>query len=811
MTPTTPIASASGTTPTAGSATRWARLRKGFNRRLVESGLEELNIRWRFRVVVLAFGMPFLAYIVWSAAQQAILEKEHVRDRARSNAMLISTRFEDHIEQVDRLLATISQSIGPHLSDPAASMELVQGMRGYVPKSVDNLGVWSLTGESIASLDRRSATRAVNVSDRHYFRDAIARRDLVFEGPIRSRTTGMDIIQFARPIFGPKGDVIGVLTMAVRSAHLIDQLDPDGMITNQALITIINEQGTVVSRSSEPELWVGKVVADLPGIAAAFSNRSGTREETSIDGQRRLAGYAVVAKWPWIVMVGEPIEKVLGPVSDRLLNNLAIGVGIFALALLIAGRVASWTTTPLIQLAADAERLGSGELSHRSTVQSGGEIATLATNFNRMAKAIESRELALATSRTLLRAITDNVPEQITYVDRDGRYRFVNAYAGPFKNLASEDVIGKTILELRGEEAYAAVQPIFERALAGERFSHERSMVLDGRMQHFFMTYIPDFDRDGTVKGVYAFGQDITERKTAELLRAESEKRLVTITDNLPAMICYVDENRCFRFANKAWEKWLGVPIDEIIGRPFDRMMAPELASQYDYWFLRGMQGEPLEYEVEIPSARYGSRWLKCNFIPDIDEATGKARGVYGMIHNVTKGKEAEQRLTRLAQFDTLTGLANRHQFNETFERVLRANDQDGKPLALMFLDIDHFKQVNDRHGHGSGDFLLKEFAHRLADCVRPTDAVARLSGDEFVVLLEGMHSDDEPQFIARKIIAAVEKPFMLDEHFICVTASIGIAMRARSGESASVLMKRADEALYEAKRAGRNTFRLAS
>ena len=128
-----------------------------------------------------------------------------------------------------------------------------------------------------------------------------------------------------------------------------------------------------------------------------------------------------------------------------------------------------------------------------------------------------------------------------------------------------------------------------------------------------------------------------------------------------------------------------------------------------------------------------------------------------------------------------------------------------------MFLDIDHFKQVNDRHGHGSGDLLLKDFAQRLTDCVRPTDAVARLAGDEFVVLLEGMHSDDEPQFIARKIIAAVEKPFRLDEHSVGVTASIGIAMRAQSGESASTLMKRADEALYEAKRAGRNTFRLAS
>jgi diguanylate cyclase (GGDEF)-like protein len=222
------------------------------------------------------------------------------------------------------------------------------------------------------------------------------------------------------------------------------------------------------------------------------------------------------------------------------------------------------------------------------------------------------------------------------------------------------------------------------------------------------------------------------------------------------------------------------------------------------------MQGESLEYELEIPTPGRDSRWLKCNFIPDVDES-GEVLGVYGMIHNVTKAKETERRLMRLAQFDTLTGIANRHQFNETLSATLAAQEVTELPLALMFLDIDYFKQVNDRHGHACGDLLLKDFAQRLGESVRPTDAIARLSGDEFVVLLEGMHSDEEPQFIARKIIAAVEKPFMLDGHVLRVTTSIGIAMRAHPTEDASMLMKRADEALYEAKRPGRNTFRLAS
>ncbi len=778
--------------------------------RLQGSGLGELHIRWRFRIVVLAFGLPFLAYIVWSAAQQAILEKEHVRDRARANATLVASRFEDHIEQVDRLLATIAQSVSGRIDDLPEIDRLLHSMHGYLPKSVDNIGVWSPAGDAIASLDQRSATRKVNVKDRVYFQEAVAHRDLAFEGPIRSRTTGLNIIQFARPVIDVKGSVVGVISMAIRTTQLIAVIDPDNLITDSSLVTILDQRGTIVARSVEPELWIGKQVGDVAGLTAAFASRGGTREETGIDGRQRLAGYAVVGRWPWIVMAGEPIEQVTGPIGDRLLRNLGIGLAIFALAMLIAGRVAAWTTTPLMQLADDTERLGRGELAHRSAVATGGEIATLAANFNRMAAAIEQRDLALAASRTQLKAITDNVPEQITYIDRDERYRFVNEHAGPFANVPS-DMIGRTIREVRGEALYRDIAPRVQRAIAGERQCVEISALVDGRMTHFFVTYVPDVGADGEVAGVYAFAHDITQRKTAELLLAESEKRLLLITDNLPAMVCYVDEARRFRFANRAFEKWLERPLDQVIGESFDRLMAPELAARLDYHFLRCLRGETLEFEMEVPvRTDVGPRWLRCNFIPDRAEAGGNVRGVYGMIHNVSKSKEAEERLTRLAQFDTLTGLANRNQFNETLARVLDGNDVDRQPLALMFLDIDHFKQVNDRYGHAGGDLLLKDFAERLADCVRTSDAVARLSGDEFVVLLEGMHSDDEPQFIARKIIAAVEKPFTMDDQVVHVTTSIGIAMRAHPHEPASTLMKRADEALYEAKRAGRNTFRLA-
>ncbi len=787
-----------------------ARLRRRFARAIADSGLPRLDLRWRFRCVVLAFGMPFCVYMVWSAAHEAAMEKTAVRGLAQADAMLLGARFEDHIEQIDRLLGTAAESVAPRIHDPAALNPLVQSLRSFVPKGIDNIAVWGLDGNIVASLDRRSSQRAVNVADRRYFTDALARRQLAFEGPTTSRSTGARIIQFAHPVFGPDSEPVGVISMSLRPSDLIALLDPSGRISDRALVTVYDDGGRVVARSVDAALWADRPVHDRASLAAAFADRDGSREGIDSDGERRLTGYAVVGHWPWMVEVGQPIENVVGPASAALLTHLAIGLVIFAIALVLAGRVAETIVAPLMRLAADTERLGHGDLSHRSVVASGGEVAILADNINRMATLIEERERALAASRAQLHAITDNMPAQIHYLDRDERYRFVNDHRSAGIPAIASGMIGRSVRDVLGDPMHAVLAPHMRLAMEGHATHVEVSRTDDDGTHHLHYAYVPDRADDGTVLGIYAFAQDITERKNAELSQAESEKRLATITDNLPAMICYVDDERRFRFANRAFEKWLQRPVSEIIGQPFDRLVKPSLAAQYDYHFLHSLHGETLEFEVETESRSGEPIWLRCVFIPDVD-ATGRVRGVYGMLNNVTRAKHAEQRLTRLAKFDTLTGLANRHQFNETLAGAIAENDRLRAPLALMFLDIDHFKQVNDRHGHGGGDLLLKEFSTRLTQCVRPGDTVARLSGDEFVVLLEGLHSDEEPQFVARKIIAAVDKPFQLDDGTAFVTTSIGIAVRDGAGESASLLMRRADEALYEAKRSGRNTFRLAS
>lgn len=177
---------------------------------------------------------------------------------------------------------------------------------------------------------------------------------------------------------------------------------------------------------------------------------------------------------------------------------------------------------------------------------------------------------------------------------------------------------------------------------------------------------------------------------------------------------------------------------------------------------------------------------------------------------DVTARVEAERKLDRLARFDALTGLPNRLQFGERVELAIARQQRHGHPLALLYLDIDHFKQINDRLGHAAGDDVLREFARRLAACVRATDLAARLGGDEFVVLVEDLDTIDAPQAIAAKLVAAMVEPIVAAGAPVAVTTSIGIGVCSDRVASVDELMHRADQALYAAKAAGRNTWRLA-
>lgn len=409
-------------------------------------------------------------------------------------------------------------------------------------------------------------------------------------------------------------------------------------------------------------------------------------------------------------------------------------------------------------------------------------------------------DLALSESEKRLRLVADNIPALVAYIDTDQRYRFCNAMIGKVFDVIPALMLGRTMQEVGGETIYADVEQHVLAALAGQRVSFEGRGDAQDRQLYYQSEYIPDVGADGSVRGFYAMTFDITPYK-------EAERRLRLITDNLPALISYIDASGVFRFNNSTYEKWLNRPACEITGKHLRDVYDPATYQLIWPYIARALAGELISFELDASEGR--QRHLRVNYVPETD-AAGRVLGVYGLMHDISELKRSENELRLLAQFDTLTGLPNRHRFNDTFSKAIARSERNGRLMAIIFLDLDRFKNVNDTLGHQGGDEVLKEFARRLQRCVRKTDTVARLAGDEFVIILESLNLAQESETVAQKVAAEMLPAFQILGSPHTLTTSAGIAIR-RSGElDGEALLRRADEALYAAKGAGRGGYFVA-
>jgi len=212
------------------------------------------------------------------------------------------------------------------------------------------------------------------------------------------------------------------------------------------------------------------------------------------------------------------------------------------------------------------------------------------------------------------------------------------------------------------------------------------------------------------------------------------------------------------------------------------------------------------EYRITLPSGAV--RWVHALAKPAVDEK-GLTTLLRGTVMDITERKAAEEQIRQLAHFDALTGLANRNLLIQLLSHALAKTQRRGTSLAVLFIDLDGFKKVNDTLGHKAGDWVLAEFARRLSRCLRTSDTAARWGGDEFVAVIEGFDSPASIPIIAERVLLAGSTPFQFEGQECLVSASVGVATYPQAGEDIDTLIKNADNAMYCAKHAGRNSYRL--
>jgi diguanylate cyclase (GGDEF)-like protein/PAS domain S-box-containing protein len=340
-----------------------------------------------------------------------------------------------------------------------------------------------------------------------------------------------------------------------------------------------------------------------------------------------------------------------------------------------------------------------------------------------------------------------------------------------------------------------------DAVLAGKPVEFDIESSGGGRSRHMHTRYVPQLDEDGVVQGFYALSTDISALRI-------SEARIRAITDNLPALIAYVDTEERLRFCNRYFHELPGVAAGDPVGKRLVDIYGPIAHAALLPFVMAALAGQRMAFEHALGEGD-ARRVLQLEYLPDRD-GNGRILGFYSLATDITSQKKVETELQHLARFDGLTGLPNRGQLRDRLAQALERGDRSGRRIAVMVLDIDHFKQINDSLGHEAGDRVLKEFARRLSGCVRATDLVARLAGDEFVILLEGLHDAAEVRLVANKIIDAMQTPFAIGDVLRPVSTSIGIAVRGPAEPAdPDILLRHADESLYAAKRAGRNTWEM--
>jgi diguanylate cyclase (GGDEF)-like protein/PAS domain S-box-containing protein len=272
--------------------------------------------------------------------------------------------------------------------------------------------------------------------------------------------------------------------------------------------------------------------------------------------------------------------------------------------------------------------------------------------------------------------------------------------------------------------------------------------------------------------------------------------------------VMVTDHQGRIQWANAAFLRLSGYEEGEIIGQSPQILKSGQQDKAYYQALWRTINNGEVWSNETVEKNKDGSLYTVMQTITPLTDAAGRITHFIAIHEDITDQKHTRERISHMAQYDGLTDLPNRALFYDRLRQALSLARRGNVGLALMFLDLDRFKQVNDTLGHHIGDVLLKSVAERLRQCVRESDTVARLGGDEFTVLLYDLREREDIGRIAEKIIAAVSRPYELDGHDVRIGVSIGIARFTVDTEDEDKLMNLADKAMYAAKAEGRNTYR---
>ncbi|MDX6849938.1 EAL domain-containing protein [Gilvimarinus sp. SDUM040013] len=428
---------------------------------------------------------------------------------------------------------------------------------------------------------------------------------------------------------------------------------------------------------------------------------------------------------------------------------------------------------------------------------------------------LEQLAATLGKERQLMRTLIDALPDNIYAKDLSSRFLLANRAVAESMGTTPVDIVGHTDFDyFPAPLAQQYLEDEKKVLFSGDSLREREEPALDkssGRTRWLLTTKIPIYNDSEEIIGLVGIGRDISRRRVAELALRDSEARFRSLTEL--SSDWYWEQNNNGEFTgltdpnNKS-----GFTEAEILGHTIATLpnCAPLSASWTEVEAAQQRHEPFRNFELRCNTSGDAPRFVSLNGLPVFDDR-GKFTGYRGIGQDITARRQSEEKVHFLATHDSLTELPNRLMFHEILEVAIKSAERHNRIFAVMFIDLDRFKNINDTLGHDAGDQLLQTIGQRFTKTLRASDVVARLGGDEFVVLLQEIHSEQDARKIAEKLIATAVDPITILGQDCRITASVGVCMYPGEALDAQSLMKNADIAMYRAKEEGKNTYQFYS